>query len=262
MQFVSEDMLNKVINSAYINFLNFEQNVIYSLDNEVPNDVDAEASYLGRWIFIELFKKNGRFYKIDYSGTTISCNDEKWSFDVMNNPKPHPKNAYRLGSIAKKNNIDISSWTEIYRTIGNFTPIPNVKRGRHLQHKHNDLAERWDFLLGYCEKNWSEFNLEDISFVEYMKLSVQQMYFQDVYNDYCEKIKGYNLNEVSDEKILEWLIEWNDMISDKSEIISFGEKITDLPIKDIAEKICSLIMLRSRIIIALLKSDIYMFAKI
>ena len=90
MQFVSEDMLNKVINYAYINFLNFEQNVIYSLDNEVPNDVDAEASYLGRWIFIELFKK-----------------------------------------------------------IGNFTPVPNVECGRHLQHVHNDLAERWDFLLCY-----------------------------------------------------------------------------------------------------------------
>ena len=45
MQFVSEDMLNKVINSAYINFLNFEQNVIYSLDNEVPEIVNKKLKF-------------------------------------------------------------------------------------------------------------------------------------------------------------------------------------------------------------------------
>lgn len=83
----------------------------------------------------------------------------------------------------------MEEWKAISYTIGNFAPIPNLKeKGRHLQQIHRDKNERWDFLLDYCRKNWKKYSCSSaISYNEYMKLTCQQIYFQEIYDDLFEK---------------------------------------------------------------------------
>lgn len=108
----------------------------------------------------------------------------------MNNPKLKGKSNrdhYRFGSIAKREGVDCTQWESIYHTIGNFSLLPNYDKAckRHLQLKHNDVNERWDILLSFCRKEWKEFSCSRLNdqfntFNEYMKYTIQEMYFEEL----------------------------------------------------------------------------------
>lgn len=230
----------------------------------------CEASYLSQIIFKKILSKAGvgNFVSHEKDPKIVLKDDAQaveFSFDIMNNPKLKLKGEdkididhYRLGSIAQ-NKADCKEWESIYRTIGNITLLPNyVSKSRHLQFKHNDFNERWDLLLDFCKREWEQFSCSKLfSFNEYMKSTMQEMYFKEIYEKFPDKLK---LNEVSSDDLLNWKNEWDQIIDKKEldkeelDLISFGKaKSSDLPIREIVDKICILIELRGRMILAYLQ---------
>lgn len=253
-------------------FINTEDNWRYRFDEEFPKTFHREASVLSQLVFLKVFSKLSKEEYVAWDSINftnkMNIKGVDISFDIMNNPNPSTKNYRRLGNIAKKyaaSNLD--EWIKLKYTIGNFSPIPNfckhnkdVKKVRHLQHRHNDLAERWDSLLKECKENWEDYSCDLYpTFINYMKLTCQQIYFEDIYMDMVKKITDRDINNINDEEWLNWIEEWNDQLNNEQkewDIIDFGKKDGEMEnIEDVIKMICLLIEVRGRMIIALLRSN-------
>jgi len=159
--YISEDDFLNLCMNKYNIFMD-DYNWKHDFQKEFPKWLDSEASWLSQFIFKKMFELFGCKFEMYIQGISkmsIKRDDSiKFSFDVMNNYKPSARDFYRLGSNAGKQCPPLlEEWKDISHTIGNFAPIPNLKKkGRHLQHIHNDKNERWDFLLDYCRKKLGE----------------------------------------------------------------------------------------------------------
>jgi len=255
--YIAEDNFLNLCIDKYNIFMK-DNNWKYDFKEEFPKSLDSEASWLSQFIFKKLFEYKFEMYIEGISKISMKMDDSiKFSFDLMNNPKPSSRDFYRIGSNAEKRCPPLFEvWKAISHTIGNFTPIPNLKEnGRHLQQIHRDKNERWDFLLDYCRKNWKRYSCSSkISYNEYMKLTCQQIYFQEIYDDLFEKkLNNRKLEEIHAQEYYEWIEEWNKMIDKKNDLtlLSFGEKSTEMKdIEDIVKIICILIQVRSHMILA------------
>lgn len=251
-----DDFLNLCMDKYNIFMENYDWK--HDFQKEFPKSLESEASWLSQFIFKKLFETKFEMYIEGISKMSMKMNDSiTFSFDLMNNPKPVSRDFYRIGSNAEKQcPYLLEEWKAISHTIGNFAPIPNLKKkGRHLQLIHNDKNERWDFLLVFCRENWEKYSCSSIiSYNEYMKLTCQQIYFQEIYDDLVKKLGDRNLVEIDEQKYCEWIEEWNKMIDKKKsdlKLLSFGEKSTEMKdIEDIVKIICILIQVRGHMILA------------
>ena len=255
-----EDFLNLCMDKYNI-FIE-ENNWKYDFSKEFPHSLDSEASWLSQFIFKKLLESKFEMYIGGFSRISMNTdNSVTFSFDIMNNPNPSSRDFYRIGSNAKNQCPDFwEEWNKLKYTIGNFAPIPNLKKkGRHLQHVHRDKNERWDLLLDYCRGNWDKYTCSSImSYNEYMKLTCQQIYFKEIYDDFVEnKLNNRKVEEIQNHEYCSWIEEWNKKIDESKdlEVISFGEKSTKMKdIENVVEMICLLIQVRGCMMLAFLNN--------
>ena len=146
------------------------------------------------------------------------------------------------------NNFSDKSFEKKYKyTIGNFAPIPakrfdysTTAQNAHLQMIHKWNNEDWDKLLVFLKNNWP---YKKSSFVDYMINTCQQLYYQEIFNDFY--------NECPDLEKVEWkesIESWNLKIrkNKKLSIVSFDNSVKS------RKKIEFLIEARGRCILSLL----------
>lgn len=225
-----------------------------------PSEKDCEAAYLSQYFFYELMhiiaddgvlSNDEHHRKICVELDDVNKSQE-FHFDVMNNPKINRRIFSK--NIKEKCSKEWANWFAIYHTIGNFTPIPwprNVKR--HLQLKHSHLDERWDLFLHYLRCEWSEDWEVGISFFQYMQLTCQEVYYQQVYDELHKLLKSENLAKLDDQVLLKWYEElkeneWYEKLEESGRLISFGEDT-----KGDVERIINLISYRGLLMMALVR---------
>jgi hypothetical protein len=261
---------NEILENGFNNFLDTENNWLYNFNSEAPHPKkqDCEARYLSQMFFSNLIKAIDNSFGMQVAGDRyayIIKDTQKWlvHFDVMNNPKE----CHDFGkSIKDFFEEEWKKWNEYYHSIGNLTPIPRPTLGRaanNLQGIHNNkLGERWDNFLKYCQSNWDtwiqdkKYN-EGISFEVYMKLTCQLIYYKSVYASFTKKFGNCSIMEISDKELLcdKELLKWYDSVGNiefnkNEDIITFGEDL-----KDDVERINRLILLRGRLMMALILRD-------
>lgn len=224
----------------------------YNFEEESKGD--CEYSCLSKMIFGHMIKGN-IYTDFDVKACRISAKTKDgaetfFSLDVMNNPKEN----HLFGKKIREECInEWNIWSSRYHYVGNFTLIPNrKKRGRHLQHKHKDLGERWDLLLQYCKDNWIDFTCEiEMTFLQYMQITMQQLYFKEIYDDLMVKLNEKEIGQYTDKEYLEWIEEWNDILINSSELTLLS--FENMSNKECVARINRLIEVRSRMILAVLK---------
>lgn len=244
----------------YITYINETDNKSYiNLSKYEPRNYQShiESSFLCHGIWNRLMNEIYDKSKIG-TGSSFSWSQNKgeqnitFHFDIMNNAKISKNN---LGCfLAKKcKEKKRKEWGDIYHSIGNMTPIPWFKlyngsdTSINTQSLHKSLDERWDLFLKLLQNNWNNWNTKDkIAFNDYMILTCQQMYFDEIYTS----IKEREINTIA----LRDITEWNEKIQKSNsnyKLISFspadGEQIDD-----IVNKIIKLIKIRCKVIALLL----------
>lgn len=242
-------LYDEQVKAGMIKFLKNEENLYHNLsENEKRNyDRDVEACYLshGIWAMLmnnnKIYSSNFFYYSKDKKGNPLA-----FHFDIMNNS--NEKN-WRLQN--QKVSIEkLERLKNIYHSIGNITPIPwfKVDDGRFIngQLLHKALNERWDLYLKTLKFNWKVWNIENpLTFEEYMILTCQQMYYEEIFNIVRDK-------EVKDIKI-EDVMFWNNKIKESSALISFFSD-ENKSIDVVIDIIIKLIEIRCRVIYLLLKN--------
>lgn len=233
-------------------FINNEENMYRKISKDESRNygIDIEASYLCHGIWAKLMKStknNGNPYTKNYliwnNGSKKS--DLIFHFDIMNNPK---SKSCGLAKMYLDNNTEKNEWKEIYHSVGNMVPIPWFEvDGNHFidgQGLHKSLDERWDLYLQLLKDNWKVWGKDiSITFEEYMKLTCQQMYYKEIFEDISKgKIEDINIEDINN---------WNNKIQENSPLISFSLKKYD-NIDSIVEDIIKLIKIRCRVIYLLL----------
>lgn len=263
---------------GYISFLK-DNNWKYDfVKNEEFSTSDAEQSFLSRMIFCHLFEKIDSLYMCELPrGDNIAIQVSKkgrselcyFLFDVMHNPKKSCQPADMGEAVGSK-----ISFGKIYHTIGNFAPIPRTvtynNYGQNLQFIHSALNELWCWMLKFMKDNWKCWPTkvgEIISFEDYMILSCQHLYFQEIFDEFYPLYSNKSLEHV---KWSECITEWNTKIrSEKSDclLLSFDDLFDKLPknkkrqvckedkniIKEIDKRISFLIEARGRCILEILR---------
>ena len=188
---------------------------------------DSEQSFLSRYVFAKIMRIDTAI--IPANKIYIKADNATYHFDLMNN-------------------FSDKSFEKKYKyTIGNFAPIPakrfdysTTAQNAHLQMIHKWNNEEWDKLLVFLKNNWP---YKKSSFVDYMINTCQQLYYQEIFNDFY--------NECPDLEKVEWKesIElWNLKIrkNKKLSIVSFDNSVKS------RKKIEFLIEARGRCILSLL----------
>ena len=205
------------------------------------NDCDIEASYLCHGVWNKLLRNEEIGSGNYFCWANNSYNSEIiFHFDIMNNPCKTNNNIYSCGLFKDQGEKDRIEFEKMYHCIGNIALMPwfetnnsNYINGQML---HKALDERWDLYLSVLRNNWSDWNKfsEDFTFEEYMKISLQQVYYKDVYEMAIKK----KIGEISKDDIENW----NVMISSNKELISFdNDKNVIKKIKTITEIRCQMI---------------------
>ena len=205
-------------------------------DNKEFTIKDYEHSPLAMIILGNVISMNlGKdfYYEINRGRIDLKRNKDSSScrilFDIMNNSK------YNVGKKCEYK----------YRRIGNFAPLPGTQLKRSLQCIHRDKNERWDYMLPYLRENWVKINnipgCED--FKNYMKVSCQQMYFQEVFN--C-------INQIKDIDKCDLSKLWHSM----NAIVDGLDEDAEIIKLDNTKLINELIELRGRIIFNRFKTSI------
>ena len=242
----------------YITYINESDDNLctnFSMNEPRKYKTHIEASFLCHGIWNRLMNDTYDKSKIG-TGNSFSCSQMTFHFDIMNNPKISKNN---LGCfLAKKckgeNREKWEKWKGIYHSIGNMAPIPwfklydGIDTGINAQSLHKSLDERWDLFLQLLQNNWNDWNTGNkITFNDYMILTCQQMYFDEIYTSI--KDKEINTITICDIK------EWNEKIEKsniKYKLISFSPNDRD-EIDDIVNKIIKIIKIRCKVIALLLK---------
>ncbi|WP_150263054.1 hypothetical protein [Parvimonas micra] len=169
----------------------------------------------------------------------------------MHNAIVVDRNKKKLATKLGINSEKRQEWQKIYHTIGNLVLVPdNSLEGRQINKIHHDKNEWWEPVLKYLSDNW---NKEDLSFKEYIIITVQQMYtksvFESLYYNYKSKKSIYDFFAES-----EWdrLIKiWNKEIenNDELEFVDFSSDDKNIAV----DKIIFLIILRGYIMCYILK---------
>ena len=237
---------------TYINESDYNLCTNFSKDEPRKYKTHIEASFLCHGIWNRLMNDTYDKSKIG-TGNSFSCSQMIFHFDIMNNPKISKNN---LGCfLAKKcKGENREKWEGIYHSIGNMAPIPwfklydGIDTGINAQSLHKSLDERWDLFLQLLQNNWNDWNTGNkITFNDYMILTCQQMYFDEIYTSI--KDKEINTITICDIK------EWNEKIEKsniKYKLISFSPNDRD-EIDDIVNKIIKIIKIRCKVIALLLK---------
>ena len=188
---------------------------------------DSEQSFLSRYVFAKFMGIDTAI--IPANKIYIKADNATYHFDLMNN-------------------FSDKSFEKKYKyTIGNFAPIPakrfdysTTAQNAHLQMIHKWNNEEWDKLLAYLMNNWP---YKKLSFADYMIRTCQQLYYQEIFNDFY--------NEWPDLEKVEWkesIESWNLKIrkNKKLSIVSFDNRVKS------RKKIEFLIEARGRCILSLL----------
>lgn len=254
------DEYYKAVNEGVNKYISKRQNVMEEIPEDEARNFNkhVEASYLCHGIWSRLMdnkSNNGNPYSDNYfawSDNPNTCEEDKilFHFDIMNNPKVNKKNVYSCGlfrNCDKKLRTDVE---HVYHTIGNMAPIPwfRVAGNRYIngQTLHKSLDERWDLFLHILRDNWDSWNTNkcNMTFEKYMKLSCQQIYYKEIYEDAIKK----DIDKISREDISRW----NKSIKPNSELLSFS-CASDSSSNECVEMIKKLIEIRCQMIYVLLK---------
>ena len=167
---------------------------------------DSEQSFLSRYVFAKFMGIDTAI--IPANKIYIKADNATYHFDLMNN-------------------FSDKSFEKKYKyTIGNFAPIPakrfdysTTAQNAHLQMIHKWNNEEWDKLLVYLMNNWP---YKKLSFADYMISTCQQLYYQEIFNDFY--------NECPDLEKVEWkesIESWNLKIrkNKKLSIVSFDNSV-------------------------------------
>lgn len=254
-------------------YLKIDKPYFYDFSNEdrLGNN-HCENSYLAQMIFWKISQKLLQKYSksslcfsqsSNYRGNRIKFIieekvDSTWFYsDVMHNAIVADRNKKKLATKLGLNSEKRQEWQEIYHTIGNIVLVPdnrtkiqNNSTGRQINQIHHDKNEWWEPVLKYLSDNW---NKEDLSFKEYIIITVQQMYtksvFESLYYNYKSKKSIYDFFAEN-----EWdrLIKiWNKEIenNDELEFVDFSSDDKNIAV----DKIIFLIILRGYIMCYILK---------
>ena len=248
-------------------YLKLDKPYLYDFSNEDRLGKNhCENSYLAQMIFWKISQKLLQRYSksilyfsqsSNYSGNRIKFKinekkESKWFYsDVMHNAIVVDRNKKKLATKLGINSEKRQEWQKIYHTIGNLVLVPdNSLEGRQINKIHHDKNECWEPVLKYLSDNW---NKEDLSFKEYIIITVQQMYtksvFESLYYNYKSKKSIYDFFAES-----EWdrLIKiWNKEIenNDELEFVDFSSDDKNIAV----DKIIFLIILRGYIMCYILK---------
>ncbi|ALU36050.1 hypothetical protein [Clostridium autoethanogenum] len=100
MTYIAEDDFLNLCMDKYNIFMK-DKNWKYDFKEEFPKSFDSEASWLSQFIFKKLFEYKFKVYIEGISKISMEMDDSiKFSFDLMNNPKPSSRDFYRIGSNA------------------------------------------------------------------------------------------------------------------------------------------------------------------
>jgi len=246
-----------VMEAKFNDFLD-KKNWLYDFSLEIPyNKLDCEARYLSQYFFSKLIDAIDNNFNMLITAECyahIIKDKQEWivHFDVMNNPKE----GHLFGKSIKETCEDEwEKWLKYYHSIGNLTPIPWPSLGRasnNLQGIHNRLGERWDSFLRYCQKEWitwieNKKYSKESSFETYMKLTCQLVYYKKVCDLFEGRFGKCAINEISNEKLIDWYDSLDGINFKDEQIISFGEDL-----KDDAKRINRLISLRGKLMMALI----------
>lgn len=242
----------------------------YSLDNEPKiGGYDCEANYLSRAIFrmllLNYFGDRAEITEINepLNYFEIIINNEKsvFHYDVMNSFSPK-----KIGNYSKtlSRNINEKKYGElikIYHIIGNISPLPwfqNENIELNGQKLHAAFDERWYFLLQFLQKVWNTFTQKYnmyITFEDYIISTCQQLYYQEVLNDFKNKINDKSSDEISDDELIKWMNDWNDKIKkNKLSILDYKNDTLSNVCDEIVDDLVLIVEYRSKYIVALLRS--------
>lgn len=246
-----DDEISQTWNEGYRNFLFSDQPYLYDFSHEETNH-DYECSYLSIVIFWNLAQKKEKYKKSDiiidqkeYRGGRTkydSKGEGNWYYyDVMHNATVDKNRKGKLATKLGEKSVIRLQWEKVYHTIGNFSPVPYAKN-RQINFIHHDMNEWWEPTLKFMKDYWGDW---EISFDEYIKMTIQQMYykcnFEEIYSEYEKIILESNpkdligiletklIEEDWDKKLQKWesksdLIDLNDYAKtdgDKARIIIF-----------------------------------------
>lgn len=218
---------------------------------------DCEASYLSQLIFRNIFNKFKK-ESIFCCKRFLKVQEYHFYFDIMNNPKYKNKKNNKQKRMGKK--IDekypekYAEWTNIYHTLGNFAPYPDILiDNSKVQFYHEcKCYERWDLTLQALQKEWNNYNDIPMSFKEYIIFTGQIIYDKNIFS-----------NIPSDEDItVEWYKEQCQNIIEKNiQLINFNYEsngssnkiLTDNNVEYAINTILKLIRVRTKILLLLLK---------
>lgn len=235
--------------------------ILVNLPNDEPhhNQCHIESSILCHGIWNRLMNEIYDKRKIG-TGNSFSWSQNEgkqraiFHFDIMNNAKISNNN---LGCFLAKNCKEEKrkEWRKIYHSIGNMTPIPWFKlynrscTSINTQALHKSLDERGDLFLQLLQNNWNNWNTRDnITFNDYMILTCQQMYFDEIYTS----IKEMEINTITLQDIAEWNGKIQKSKNDNYRLILFSP-VDGEQIDDIVDRIIKLIKIRCKVIALLLK---------
>ena len=243
----AENGLNRFIKSE----MNLMTNELFDGEAKYSN-VDCEACFLSQFIFRNLFGlyiEKAEFCNNRY----ILVGNDRFYFDIMNNPKYAENKRNRIGAVVSKFTgckEEYEEWERTYHTLGNFAPIPQFiemdGKKRNVQFFHEaSCYERWDLLLKYLQGNWGDKAV--VSFSDYLIITGQIIYDNEVFNSIPE-----------DEIITyEWYKQQSEYIKTRNiNIICFieGNSVsTDEDAKRVVSKMNKLIRIRTAILKMLLK---------
>ena len=270
-----QEWINDTCTHGYRKYIADGSNWAHNFEKEgEQKGVGYEAYYLSQMVFWHLLQYNSVIKTNCSVEQCVYCKNKmvlskgiEFHFDVMHNPKT----SHCRGMLASEKAFgEWKKWTELYHTIGNFTPIPWITKltrkkfdSEHsivvekinLQRVHLHLDERWDYLLKYLKEHWALWKTNDsISFEDYMRFTCQQIYFHTIFS---ELYQDYKAAKDKDEFFTQ--MNWTSKVDEWNREISSDSPIVDLDSVNIVEtvkKINFLIEARGHCILALLSSSL------